>query len=135
MNDLTLFDAFMNTLYDVLPDFGTEKSVPDTDMKKDKDAYMLEIDLPGLNEKDVNLELDHNILTVSSHNEENKSGKNDENKWIIRERRTNGFKRLFALPEDANTDKASAVFKNGVLSVKIPRKVLATPKRIAIEAA
>ena len=138
MNEVTLYDNLFNTICDVLPDFETVNFLPDTDMKEGKDAYTLEMDLPGLNEKDVNLELDRNVLTISSRKEENKeekSRKDEDSKWIMRERRTSEFKRQFALPEDAIAENATATFRNGVLSVRLPRKELPSPKRIAIEAA
>ena len=88
MNELALFNSFFNhALNDTMGDFnfGTSFSVPKVDVKETKDAYMLEMDLPGMTEKDVNVELDHNVLTISSHHEEkkeeqNKNAKKDESK-------------------------------------------------------
>ncbi len=146
MNELSLLDNFFNTaLEDTLPDFTFRGSfnTPKVDVKENKDAYTLEMDLPGRTEKDVNLELNHNVLTISSHHEETKeekssdkkNAKKDEGTWLIRERRVNEFTRRFTLPDDVDGEKVAATFKNGVLSVKIPRKSLEAPKRIAIEAA
>ena len=84
MNELALFNSFFNhALNDTMGDFnfGTSFNVPKVDVKETKDAYMLEMDLPGMTEKDVNVELDHNVLTISSHHEEKKDeqNKNDIN--------------------------------------------------------
>ena len=144
MNELSLFNNFFdNALSDAMPDFNFEHSfnMPKVDVKESKDAYTMEMDLPGMTEKDVNVELDHNVLTISSHHEENKEQKNDKNekkdegKWLIRERRVSEFSRRFTLPNDVNGEQVAASFKNGVLTVNIPRKALAAPKRIAISAA
>jgi HSP20 family protein len=144
MNELALFNNFFdNALGDVMPEFSFDRSfnMPKVDVKEEKDAYIMQMDLPGMTEKDVNVELDHNILTVSSHHEEEKEEKPDKNakkedqKWLIRERRVSEFTRRFTLPDDTNGENVAASFKNGVLTVNIPRKALAAPKRIAIAAA
>jgi HSP20 family protein len=146
MNELSLLDNFFsNALEDTLPDFTFRGSfnTPRVDVKENKDTYTLEMDLPGKTEKDVNLELDHNVLTISSRSEENseekssdkKNAQNDEGTWLIRERRESEFSRRFTLPDDVDGEGVTATFKNGVLSVSIPRKLQAAPKRIAIEAA
>ena len=122
--------------------FGTGMSVPKVDVTQNDDSYKLEMDLPGRTEKDVNLELDHNVLTISSVKEEvketeEKDSKKDEKnkqKWLIKERRTSSFTRRFTLPDDIDAEKVAASFKNGVLNVVIPRKALSAPKRIAITA-
>jgi HSP20 family protein len=144
MNELALFNNFFdNALSDVMPDFTFERSLsmPKVDVKEEKDAYVMQMDLPGMTEKDVNVELDHNVLTISSRHEEEKeekpekNAKKEEGKWLIRERRVSQFSRRFTLPDDTNGEGVGATFKNGVLTVRIPRKELAAPKRIAIEAA
>jgi HSP20 family protein len=144
MNELSLFNNFFgNALSDVIPDFNFDRtfSMPKVDVKEEKNAYIMQVDLPGMTEKDVNVELDHNVLTISSHHEESKeekpdkNAKKDEAKWLIHERRISEFSRRFTLPEDVNGENVAAVFKNGVLTVNIPRRALSAPKRIAIAAA
>lgn len=143
MNGLSLFDNFFGDGFDVLPEFdaGCSLDMPRVDVKENKDAYTMVMDLPGMTEQDVNIELDHNVLTVSSSHEENKEEgdkkdqEKEEGRWLIRERSGNGFSRQFTLPDDVNDEKVAASFKNGVLTINMPRKVLAEPKKIAIEAA
>ena len=145
MNELSLFNSLFNGAFDnQMRDFGfgAGMSVPKVDVTQNDDSYKLEMDLPGRTEKDVNLELDHNVLTISSVKEEvketdEKNSKKDEKnkqKWLIKERRTSSFTRRFTLPDDIDAEKVAATFKNGVLNVVIPRKALAAPKRIAITA-
>lgn len=140
MNELALF----NNLFDgfdedglLMPSFSLKKAfnLPKTDVKEDEKAYTLEMDLPGKTEKDVNVELNNNVLTISSANEdkkEEKSGKKD-NKWIIKERSWSKFSRSFTLPEDVDPEKLAATVKNGILTVTMPRKESTTPKKIAIK--
>lgn len=93
------------------------------------------MDMPGKTDKDVDIELNQNVLTVSSKDEvkkEEKSDKKDETKWLIRERTVSSFKRSFTLPDDVDSEKLTANVKDGVLTVSMPRKALAQPKHIAI---
>ena len=141
MNELSLFDSlFNNTMDSVFNNYRTV-SVPKVDVKETENAYSLDMELPGRTENDVNIELDHNTLTISSKKEETAEKSegteknNNSGKWLIRERRTSEFSRSFRLPEDVDNENAKATFKNGILNVMTPRKALATPKRIAIECA
>ncbi|MCR4627111.1 MAG: Hsp20/alpha crystallin family protein [Treponema sp.] len=142
MNELSLFNTLFNNDFDndMLPEFNFHATyaTPKVDVKETKDKYLLEMDLPGRTEKDVNIELDGSVLTISSVKEEKKESKNentDKNKWLIRERRSYEFSRRFTLPEDVNGEQISANFKNGVLTIDIPRKALPAAKRIAIKVA
>lgn len=141
MNELSLFDSlFNNTMDSVFNNYRTV-SVPKVDIKETENAYSLDMELPGRTENDVNIELDHNTLTISSKKEETTEKSegteknNNSGKWLIRERRTSEFSRSFRLPEDVDNENVKATFKNGILNVMMPRKALATPKRIAIECA
>lgn len=141
MNELSLFDSlFNNTMDSVFNNYRTV-SVPKVDVKETENAYSLDMELPGRTENDVNIELAHNTLTISSKKEETTEKSegteknNNSGKWLIRERRTSEFSRSFRLPEDVDNENVKATFKNGILNVMMPRKALATPKRIAIECA
>ena len=140
MNELALF----NNLFDgfdedglLMPSFSLKKALnlPKTDVKEDEKSYTLEMDLPGKTEKDVNVELNNNVLTISSANEDKKEEKSakKENKWIIRERSWSKFSRSFTLPEDVDSEKLAATVKNGILTVTMPRKESTSPKKIAIK--
>lgn len=139
MNELSLFNNLFGDVFgETLPDFTLKTaSVPKVDVKENKDSYSLEMELPGKTEKDVNLELDHNVLTISSTKEdvkEEKSKDKESEKWLLRERHTSSFSRRFTLPEDVDGENVKATFKNGILNVNLPRKALASPKRIEIAA-
>ena len=150
MNELALFNDLFDGFEDdyMLPSFNFKKVFqnPKVDVKEGKDAYTLEMDLPGKTDKDVNIELNHNVLTISSETKsekeekkdekaEKKEEKKDETKWLIRERTYNKFSRSFTLPEDVDGENLSASVKNCVLTVCMPRKAPVSPKRIAITCA
>ena len=150
MNELALFNNLFDGFEDdyMLPSFNIKKVFqgPKVDVKEGKDAYTLEMDLPGKTEKDVDIELNHNVLTISSEMKsakeekkeekaEKQEEKKDETKWLIRERSFSKFTRSFTLPEDVDGENLSANVKNGVLTVTMPRRTPITPKKIAITCA
>lgn len=140
MNELTLFNRLFNE-GDFFPkSFEATTAVPSVDVKETKDSYVLDMDLPGKTENDVDLSLKDDVLTISSHQEETKEKKSEakdaeQGEWLIRERRNYSFTRRFTLPQDVNTDGVNASFKNGVLTVVMPRKPITEPKKIAISVA
>lgn len=143
MNELSLFNNFFDDVLPAMPDFTFTRtnSLPKVDVKETKDSYDMYMDLPGMDENDVNVELDHNVLKISSVRTENKEDKGDKNakdnegKYLIRERRMTSFSRSFTLPEDVDGSKISATFKNGILALTMPRTSAPAPKKIAITAA
>lgn len=143
MNALRLFNpSFANDLFDAFDrDLGigaTSFTAPKVDVRETDKSYIMDMDLPGLTEKDVEISLKDRVLTISSVQEaerEEKKGKEDKEEFIIRERRSACFSRKFSLPEDIEADKVSAEFKNGVLTIDIPRRPEVQPRQIAIKSA
>ncbi|MBQ2314997.1 MAG: Hsp20/alpha crystallin family protein [Treponema sp.] len=143
MNELALFNSLFggNDTGFPFPDVYRVQTcgVPKVDVREDKDAYLLDMDLPGRTDKDIDINLKDGVLTIASttekkaeHNEKD-SGKAQ---WLIRERSCSSFSRRFSLPDDVDADAVSASFKDGVLSVRLPRsKTANTEKKIAITAA
>ena len=137
MNELSLFNRFFNgDLYDGFV-CKSAPHLPQVDVKEAREAYTMEMDLPGKNENDVHIELDNNVLSISSKKEElnEKVDEKENGKWLIKERRSSEFARRFVLPEDVDAENVKANFKNGVLTVTLPRKAVSVPKKIEITAA
>lgn len=127
-----LFDVIDRNLADLVPSQATPQVVsPKVDVRETPDAYILDMDLPGLTEKDVEINLKDRVLSISSKMEEKKEEKKD-GEWLIKERRSSCFSRRFTLPQDIDAEKVTAEFKHGVLSVNIPRKPEPQAKQIAI---
>jgi len=146
MNELALFNNLFDGLEDgfLMPSFKVNKAcfAPRVDVKEDTDAYILEMDLPGKTENDINIELHKNVLTIASEDKSAKEEKKEEkaeakeaSKYLIRERSYSKFSRSFTLPDDVDGEKLTAKVTNGVLTVTMPRKEIAAPRRIAITAA
>lgn len=136
MNEL--FDSLFGTLMDsATADTACTSylSAPRVDVIEGDNNYTLEMELPGRSENDVNIELNHDNLTIASKAEDKKDEKGKKNeKYLLRERRACNFSRRFTLPQDVDQDSITANFKNGVLTVSMQKKAIAAPKRIAIEA-
>jgi HSP20 family protein len=108
--------------------------VPALEMVKDGKGYSLTVELPGMDEKDVDISVADGVLTVSGENKEEDDRKEDG--YIISERRYGAFTRKVALPADADPDDIKAKFKRGVLKINIARDSDAAPqaRKIEIEA-
>lgn len=137
MNELSLINSLFNDVFDTPAMCHTSVTAPRVDIEEDDKSYTLEMDLPGRTEKDVNIELDQNNLTITSSKAEEKEEKKEEKKagkYILKERRTSSFERRFVLPKDVDTENVSANFKNGVLTILMQKKASVAPKKIEIKA-
>jgi len=100
---------------------GEEVStVPSVNISDANKAFDIQIALPGLEKKDVKIEIRNNCLIISSEKQYEKEDKNKN--WIRREYGYASFQRMFELPESTDQDKIKAEMKNGVLSVSIAKK-------------
>lgn len=90
------------------------------DMWEDDKAYMLQADMPGVEDKDVDITLEEDTLRIKA---EKKSTQEEQEKNYHRVERAYGtFERQLTLPKNVNTDKVDAKLKNGVLTVTLPKK-------------
>lgn len=105
--------------------------MPTTDVFETKDAIVVKAELPGMLEKDIDIELENNVLTISG---ERKFEEKTEEKGYQRfERKYGKFVRTFTLPPNVMAEKIDANYANGVLEVTIPKKEEAKPKKIKLE--
>lgn len=102
-------------------------SIPTTNISNDETAFELSIALPGLDKKDVTIEVQGNVLIISGEKTQNDEF-NDKH-WVRREFVRSSFYRAFDLPLDADVDRINAKMKNGLLQVKIAKKENANKKR------
>jgi HSP20 family protein len=104
--------------------------IPTVDVKEDEKSIHVRAEIPGIDEKDINVALEDNILTISG---EKKDERKEENKrYILSESRYGSFKRCITLPGEVKADSAKAKFKNGVLTIDFEKKEVSQPKRITI---
>ncbi|GLJ31165.1 hypothetical protein SUGI_0624450 [Cryptomeria japonica] len=97
------------------------------DVKEYPNSYVFIIDMPGLKNKDIKVQVeDENVLTISG---ERKREEEQDVKYTRMERRVGKFMRKFTLPDDSNTEGISATCHDGVLSVTVPKLPPPEPKK------
>lgn len=107
---------------------------PAIDFAEDEKAYHLTAELPGLSEKDIDLTVADDMLTISGEKREEKE-QTDKN-YHVSERRFGSFRRMVQLPQHIDRDKIEAGFKNGILTVTLPKTAdaMQSQKKIEIKA-
>lgn len=113
----SFFENFDRTLS---PNFeNSRKYMPMVNIKDEDKNYIVELAAPGMDKKDFSIKLENNKLTISSEKEENIE-KNTN--YSIKEYSFNSFSRSFTLPKNTKFEQINADYKNGVLSIKIPKR-------------
>ncbi len=116
-NNFDLFDNFFED------DFfrGRENHLMKTDIREKKDKYLIDIDLPGFDKENINLELNNGYLQISAKiDKEDHSG--EEEKFVRQERFFGECSRSFFVGDEIKEEDIKAEFKNGTLKIEIPKK-------------
>ncbi len=132
-------DVFRRSISDLFDDFFTIKPgsmletdwVPSIDVHEDTKGIYVKAEIPGMDEKHIDVNIDNNYLTIKGEKTEEWREGNDK-RSLVTERRFGSFQRTIRLPEGINTDKVKADFKNGVLTIDIPKNKEEEPKKIKI---
>lgn len=103
---------------------------PSVDISESTDHYLLQADLPGLNEKDIEVKVHEDTLLLSGKREELKEEKEEGS--LRRERRFGSFMRRFNLGKGVDASKIEAKYENGVLSITVPKKEEVQPRKIPV---
>lgn len=103
---------------------------PVVDIFDDQDRIVIKAELPGVEKKDISLDVKGRILTLRGERASDKEVQ--EESYYRRERLFGRFERAFTLPMDVSVDKVSADFKDGVLKIEIPKPEEHKPKQISI---
>ena len=139
-----LFDRFagfgvpsMRRLFDLAPSLepGFSFNTPAVDVTEDDKAYTIAAELPGLEEKDIEVSLAGDILTLKGEKRQEKEERNKN--WYVSERAYGSFQRAFELPQGIDRDKIAAGFAKGVLTITLPKSPDAQnqQKKIDVKAA
>lgn len=113
--------------------FGVNGSIwtPASNAWEDENGFYVQLALPGWDSQDVSLEMTNQILSIKGERQEQQSA--SEQTFHLQEIADGRFMRLFRLPAYIDSEKASAVHKNGLLTVTFPKREEAKSRRIAIE--
>ncbi|WP_378178827.1 Hsp20/alpha crystallin family protein [Aquimarina sp. SS2-1] len=106
--------------------FNMGLTLPKVNIRETKDAYFVDMAVPGLKKSDFHIDLDNQILSISTELKE--SEEQQEENYTRREFGYSSFKRSFTLPETIKEDKIKAEYTNGVLSIHLPKKEEAIQK-------
>jgi len=136
MVEKSLASGFWPTLYEPFRSFGTrlaEWVAPAAEASERDGAYTISMELPGVDEKDVEVTVDDGIVTVKGEKKTSREEKGET--WFFSERQFGAFTRSFRLPADADEAAVRADLKGGVLTVSVKKKAataVAKAKKVAI---
>lgn len=113
-----IFDDLFNAPFFI----RNEANMMKTDIKEHDGGYELTVDLPGVKKEDIKAELNDGYLTISAENNTNKDEKDENGKYICRERYSGSYSRSFYVGDAITEEDIKAKFENGTLKLDIPKK-------------
>jgi HSP20 family protein len=119
----TVFDEFFKPLNDWFEGgslMGRTLQVPSVNITEHKNEFLVSMAVPGMKKEDFHIDVDGNMLTISSEKEENKEEK--EWKFTRKEYNYTSFSRSFTLPDEIQKEKIEAKYEDGLLKIQLPRK-------------
>lgn len=125
-----LFDRLASTKWDDFPTLGDFS--PSMDMSETKDSLVVKVEVPGMEEKDIKVSLQENLLTITGEKRQEKEEK--EERYHRVERSYGAFTRGVRLPVAVDGSRVQATFKNGLLTVTLPKTPAAKGTTIPIKA-
>ncbi len=134
--ELNTLQSRLNRLFEEQARGGSEESltagafVPPVDVYEDEHSIQLKLEVPGIDEKDLDVKVENNVLTVSGERKFEKEEKEENFRRV--ERRYGSFTRSFTLPNTVNSEDVSADYSNGVLKIKLGKRAEAKPKQIKV---
>lgn len=128
VNDIFDTGSFLSpSIFDIDSDLlDRNVSIPNANIYENEKDYKIKLAVPGLEKKDMKIEVDNGILTISGEKEEEK--KEEKGNYRRREFTYNSFCRSFTLPENSLPDKIDAKYENGILNLSIPKKEITVQK-------
>jgi HSP20 family protein len=108
----------------------TSSFAPAVDVYEDEHQVSLKIEVPGIDEKDIDVRVENNTLTVHGERKIEKEEKEENYRRV--ERQYGSFTRTFTLPQTVSTENVTATYDKGVLKITLPKKAEAKPKQIKI---
>jgi HSP20 family protein len=144
MNSITRWEPFrnlsslqeqVNRLFEsTFPSRGDGSTLtawaPAVDVYETEDELVIKADLPDVSEKDLDVRIENNMLTI--HGERKFEQKVKEENYLRMERAYGSFSRSFSLPSSVNTDAVQAEYKDGVLNITLPKRAESKPKQVKI---
>lgn len=105
--------------------FGLAAKIPSVNITENSEAYTIQLAAPGLDKKDFKVEVENNLLTISSQKEQETNEEKDN--YRRKEFSYQSFSRSFQLPDNSQTDKIDAHYQDGILKLTLPKKEVSLP--------
>ena len=148
-NAISDFDRYFESFFGdslLAPAARIFNHMPAVDVRETENAYVMDMELPGYDEKNIDIHVDGANLSIASKHEETREETSDKiseryqeseryqgsGTYLLKERRSSSFSRSFKLPENSDPETVSAVFKNGILSLEIKKRPEAQKRTIQI---
>lgn len=125
------FDRFSPLLFRPDESMGVAEWNPAVDIREEPDRYLIQVDVPGVDPKDVDITLENGLLTISGERKEEKS--TGDGNYQRTERFHGSFYRRFNLPDAVDADKVDARSEKGVVEITIPRSKKSKANRIPVK--
>jgi HSP20 family protein len=144
MSSLIRFEPAVATLSDILDEALTGNfftrwnrelpatAFPNVDIVEGKEGFHIKADMPGLDKKDIKVEVENGVLTISGEKKEEKV-EQEKNRYYHLERAYGSFCRSFRLPDNVSSEHVDAKYVNGVLEVTLKKTEVAKPKAIEVK--
>lgn len=138
---LNLFSKTFDKLFDDVPgsffgsgnaDPGGQVMAPRVDIYESEHGYTVSADLPGMQKRDVRIDIDGNTLTIRG--ERKYEQKSEEDSYVLVERKYGAYLRSFTLSEKVDKEKIKASYRDGVLEIQIPKRADAKTRQIKVDA-
>jgi HSP20 family protein len=111
--------------------FAVDRITPSLDLSETDSALEVRMDIPGMEAKDIDIQVNANVLTVSGERKEEREEKGKTYHRV--ERRVGAFSRSVTLPCPVKEDAVDAQYKNGILAIKLPKTEEAKARKIAVK--
>ena len=123
--------AFEDTMKRMFAEPNGRPWVPAVDIQETENELIFKADVPGLEMKDIEVRMENGALTIRG--ERKFEGEKSEGGWHRVERAYGTFERVFTVPETVDAEAVKAEYKNGILTVVLPKKEIAKPRQIKIQ--
>ena len=126
-------DHFFNDFFSMEPArVYNEAWYPRIDVSEDENAIRVKADVPGITEKEISVTVEKSVLTISGEKKEERKEEDDKRRYIVSERSYGSFCRTIQLPDAIKADAIRASFKDGVLTVEVPKAEEVKPRKIEV---
>ncbi len=106
---------------------------PRMDMKETENAYTMKLMMPGIDKNDIDISVSDGVLTIKGETKQETENEDEKATWLVHEMKSYSYFRSVRLPSEVQADKAEAEYKNGILTLTLPKAEEVKPKSIPVK--